>query len=166
MDVFEKMQKISTFIFDIDGVFTDGGLLVDSDGELLREMDSKDGFSVRLAIDKGYNILIISGAENQSIIKRFSNLGIKEIHLKIKDKFNLFKSLCNSGKIDAEKVMYVGDDLLDLELLKNVFLSAAPNDACHEILETVDFISSKNGGEGCIRDVIEKVLMSQGKWQL
>ncbi len=164
MDVHEKFQKITTMIFDVDGVFTDGMLIVTENGDMLRSMNARDGYAVKRAIDQGFRIVIITGGDSIGVEKRFRKLGVKYIFLKTKDKLAKYKSFIEEHDISNDEVLYVGDDILDLELMHYVFLPACPHDACHEILAMAEFISNFDGGRGCVREIIEKVLSSQNKW--
>jgi 3-deoxy-D-manno-octulosonate 8-phosphate phosphatase (KDO 8-P phosphatase) len=164
MDVHEKLQKINTMIFDVDGVFTDGSLLVTEQGELLRIMDAKDGYAVKRAVLNGFRIVIITGGDSNGVKIRFNKLGVTDVFMEISDKLKKYNEFISENNILHESVLYMGDDILDIELMQNVFLAACPKDACHEALEIADFISDSNGGKGCVREIIEKVLSSQDKW--
>ena len=164
MNVFEKMLKIKNLIFDIDGVFTDGSVLLTPDGDLLRTMNSKDGFSIRKAVDVGLNVVFISGGDSESIKLRFEKLGVKHIYLAVSDKLSKFNELSEKYGFKADESLYMGDDILDLDLLKNVLLPVCPSDAAHEVVEICDYITEKPGGKACVREIVEKVLTIQNKW--
>ena len=164
MDVHEKLQKITTMIFDVDGVFTDGSLLVTDQGELLRTMNAKDGYAVKIAIQNGFRIVIITGGDSNGVKIRFNKLGVKDVFMEISDKLKKYNEFIEAKNIQRDTILYMGDDILDIELLQNVFLPACPKDACHEALDVAEFISGSNGGKGCVREIIEKVLTSQNKW--
>ena len=164
MDVFEKLQKIRTMIFDVDGVFTDGTMLIAEDGHMLRFMDAKDGYAVKWAVKNAYRIVIITGGDSYGVKIRFKNLGVDDVFLEAHDKVAVYDQFVNDNDIPYESVMYMGDDLLDLPLMRRVFLPACPSDACHELMEVAEFISSLDGGKGCVREIIEKVMTSQDKW--
>lgn len=165
MNTYDKFEKIETLIFDVDGVWTSGDLLVTEDGELLRTMNAKDGYAAKIAVDAGYNVIIISGGLSEGVRKRLTRLGISEVHIGVRDKIKLFDSLVSQQKIDPSTSLYVGDDIPDRDVMQRVLLPCAPNDAVHEILEISEYISPLNGGKGCVRDIIERVMRSQGKWQ-
>jgi len=164
MDVHEKFQKISTLIFDVDGVFTDGTLIVTENGYMLRAMNAKDGYAIKKALDEDFRIAIITGGDSLGVEKRFLKLGVKDVFLKVADKVSVYNKYVKENNLKEDEIMYMGDDILDLELLKKVFLSVCPKDACHEVLEISDFISDFNGGKGCVREIVEKILVSQNKW--
>lgn len=158
------MQKIDTFVFDVDGVLTDGTLSIFPDGELIRKMCARDGYAIKLAQEKGYNICVITGGENLMVFQRLKNLGIKNIYLKSNNKIETFNCYCVSEKISPEKVLYMGDDIPDIEVMQSVLFPCSPKDAVNEVKSISKYISSKEGGKGCVRDVIEQTMKIQGKW--
>jgi 3-deoxy-D-manno-octulosonate 8-phosphate phosphatase (KDO 8-P phosphatase) len=160
----KKLNHITTFIFDIDGVLTDGKVYITNEGNLLRTMHTKDGFAIKTALKQGYNVAIISGAQDENVIRRLKDLKIPDIFIKIQNKLPVFEQYLKDKNLSAEEVLFMGDDIPDLPLLQRVGLSAAPKDAVQEVLGTVDYISHKKGGHTCVRDVIEQVLRVQGKW--
>jgi len=160
----ELMPNITTFIFDIDGVLTDGMVTIFPDGELVRHMNVKDGFALKVAKNLGYKICIISGGTNNSVKLRLNGLGIDQIYLGAKDKVEIFKDYCTLHKINPLNVLYMGDDLPDYDVMQLVGLSSCPKDASPEIQQISKYISQKKGGKGCVRDVIEQVLKVQDKW--
>lgn len=165
MNVLAEFKKITTFIFDIDGVLTDGTVLVLRDGLQARQMHVKDGFGIQMAIRHGYNVFVISGGISDESKKRLEYLGLKEIHLGIHDKTKFVTELLKNKKIKWEEVLYMGDDLPDAALMSKVGVSCCPADAINELKGIVKYISSINGGWGCVRDVIEKVLKVNGHWR-
>ena len=160
----KKLNHITTFIFDIDGVLTDGTVHITSTGDLMRTMHTKDGFAVKVALKKGYKVAIISGARDANVITRLTYLGIKDVFISIDNKLPVFEKYLKDNHLTPTEVLYMGDDIPDIPLLKKAGLSAAPRDAVQEVLDTVDYISHKKGGKTCVRDVIEQVLRVQGKW--
>ena len=164
MNYKEKLNHIKTFIFDVDGVLTDGKILLHHSGEQIRIMNVKDGMAIREAIKKGYLVAIISGGKSQGLIKRFKHLKINDIYLACDDKKDALSDLMHIHKLDSQSVLYMGDDINDLEVMKEVGLRSCPHDAVPEIKAIADYISLKNGGQGCVRDVIEQTLKVQGKW--
>lgn len=158
------MNDITTFVFDVDGVLTDGSVFITNDGEMLRTMNIKDGYAMKTAIDCGYNVCIISGGKNEGVRIRLQNLGIKDIHLGCPDKIETFNNYTALYAINPEQVLYMGDDIPDYQVMNLVGLPTCPQDACAEIKSISKYISHKNGGKGAVRDVIEQVLKVQGKW--
>jgi 3-deoxy-D-manno-octulosonate 8-phosphate phosphatase (KDO 8-P phosphatase) len=160
----EKLKNVKAFIFDIDGVFSNT-FLVERDAELLRFMNAKDGFAVRYAVDNGYRVGLITGGISKSVQIRFNLLGISDIYLGSSKKIHDFIDFCNKYSLKPGEILYMGDDLPDYEILKTTqVISTCPADAVREILEICDYVSDKNGGEGCVRDVVEQVLRAQERW--
>lgn len=164
----EKFRKIKAVAFDVDGVITDGGILAMPDGDLLRVFDAKDSFGIRMAKMNGLHTCIITGGSSESIVKRFSVCGIdqEDIYLHSRIKINDFNDFCTKHLLKPEEVMYFGDDLPDIPVLKACGIGVAPADAAEEVKEIADYVSPYNGGHGCVRHTIEMVLKSQDRWQL
>lgn len=165
MDVLPAFKQITTFIFDVDGVLTDGSVLVLENGLQARRMSIKDGFALQLAIKCGYRIVIVSGSSPSPVVDRLNQLGITEIHMSVLDKKSFITSYIESNKLMKAEVLFMGDDLPDLPAMSIVGLSCCPADAAPEIIKNVQYISPANGGYGCARDVIEKVLKPNDHWK-
>ncbi|MFZ1529129.1 MAG: HAD hydrolase family protein [Ferruginibacter sp.] len=165
MNVLAGFKNIKLFVLDADGVLTDGSLLIFEDGQQVRRMNIKDGYALQLAIKKGYRILVISGAKSKAIKKRLSLLGIKDAFFGVEDKVKLMLNYISKFRFEKEQVLYMGDDMPDLECMKMAGLATCPADAVPEIKEIAQYISPLNGGQGCVRDIIEKVLKLNGHWQ-
>jgi 3-deoxy-D-manno-octulosonate 8-phosphate phosphatase (KDO 8-P phosphatase) len=159
-----NLQKIKAFAFDVDGVFTDGSLLVDNEGHFIRIYNAKDGYAVRQAILKGYHIAIITGGMAASIEHRFRDLGVDDVFLGSENKIHDFNEFCARHNISADEVLCMGDDIPDIEIMNASGVSACPADAVNEVKNAANYISYFNGGRGCVRDVIEQALKIQGKW--
>lgn len=160
----EILNDITTFVFDIDGVLTDGSLQVTSEGFLIRTMNVKDGFALKQAINQGYELLFISGGTNEGVRTRLKDLGITNIHLGIQDKVECLEEFLDVYDISTKNVAYMGDDVPDLYPMKLVALPTCPQDAVPEVKAVAKYISHRNGGDACARDLIEQVLKAQGKW--
>jgi len=160
----EYLHKITTFIFDVDGVFTDGSLHITTQGEMHRVMNVKDGYAVKAALDAGYKVCIISGGTDEGVRKRLQTLGVQDVFLGAHDKITFLNDYCAKNDIDVKNILYMGDDIPDYPVLKKVGLPTCPQDAVMEVKEVSKYISHKKGGKGCVRDVIEQVLKVQGKW--
>ncbi len=160
----EYLVDITTFIFDVDGVLTDGTITVTTNGEMLRRMNIKDGFALKTAVDAGFNVCIISGGSNEGVRKRLAGLGIKDIYLGAHNKIEQLNDYLSNYNIKTESVLYMGDDIPDYPVMKLAGLPCCPQDAAPEIKAISKYISHKNGGKGAVRDVIEQVLKVQGKW--
>ena len=152
---------------DVDGVLTDGKILLLESLEMARTMHVKDGYAMQLAVKKGYQIVIISGAtDGGAVSNRLKKLGINEVHQGIKDKSTLLSTIINKGEFTKEQVLFIGDDIPDYQAMKLVGLACCPADAVSEIISISNYISPFKGGEGCVRDIIEKVLKLNGHWDL
>jgi len=160
----EYLKNITTFILDVDGVLTDGSLTITSTGDMLRTMNVKDGYALKQALNKGYNICVISGGTNEGVRKRLENLGFTDIFLGAHDKLVPFKKFLLDKNIKSENVLYMGDDIPDIPVMKLVGLPACPQDAVQEVKKISHYISHKKGGKGCVRDVIEQVLKVKTDW--
>lgn len=160
----ELMNEITTFILDVDGVLTDGTIHVTETGEMLRSMNIRDGYAMKAAIENGYTVCIISGGSNEGVRVRLRNLGITDIHLGVSDKVETFKEFIDIYNIKPEQVLYMGDDIPDFHVMKLVGLPTCPQNAAPEIKTISKYISHKDGGKGCVRDVIEQVMKVQHKW--
>src|SRR5688572_3233238 len=161
----EKLKGIKTFIFDVDGVLTNGMLLVMPDGEFLRSMNIKDGYAMQLAIKKGYLIVVISGGHSTGVPVRLQRLGIQEVHMGVSDKNAVFQSILSKYNLDTSNILYMGDDIPDIEVLKQCGVPCCPLDAVNEIKSNCIYVSHKNGGDGCVRDIIEQVMRLHGTWE-
>lgn len=160
----EYLQHIKCFIFDVDGVLTDGTVKVTTDGEMFRTMNVKDGYALKTAIEQGFEVCIISGGTNEGVRVRLQNLGIKNIYLGTHQKTDTLEEFIAEHKINPENILYMGDDIPDYEIMNEIGLPTCPRDAVSEIKAISKYISHKKGGKGCVRDVIEQVLKVQGKW--
>ena len=164
----DRLKKIKAFVFDVDGVLTDGGILSTIDGELYRTFDSKDGFGFRMAYMHGYHLAIISGGSSESIRLRFRTCGVKpeDIYLNSRKKMDDFEHFCSRHGLTPDQVMYFGDDLPDIPVMQVCGCGVCPQDAVDEVKEIADYISPKPGGKGCAREAIERVMKIQGTWEL
>lgn len=160
----EIMPEITTFIFDVDGVLTNGMLHISETGELTRQMNIKDGYALKTAVSKGYHVCVISGGNNEGVKKRLEELGIKDIHLGTRKKIEKYQTFINKYKLKPHQILYMGDDIPDYPVMKLVGLPTCPLDAAPEIQNISSYISQKKGGLGCVRDVIEQVLRVRGDW--
>ncbi len=160
----EYLNHITTFIFDVDGVLTDGTITITTTGEQLRRMNIKDGYAMKTAVDAGYNVCIISGGSNEGVRKRLQGLGIKDIYLGAHNKVIQYEEYVNNYNLKADEIIYVGDDIPDHPVMSLVGLPCCPQDAAIEIKAISKYISHKKGGKGCVRDIIEQVMKVQGKW--
>jgi 3-deoxy-D-manno-octulosonate 8-phosphate phosphatase (KDO 8-P phosphatase) len=164
MNYLEQFKSVKTFIFDVDGVLTNSQLLVTEAGELLRFMNVRDGYAIKKAVRAGYRVCIITGGASEGVVKRLEGLEVNDIFWGVSDKVEVFLSYVRSNQLETGAILYMGDDLPDYEVMRLVGLPACPADAAQEILEVAQYISPKKGGEGAVRDVIEKVLKLNDEW--
>lgn len=160
-------SKIKALTFDVDGVMTDGGLLCLDDGNFLRVFDAKDSFGLRMAQMAGIHLAVITGGTSPSIVSRFIKCGVPkdDIYLHSRDKMQDFRFFCEKHGLSPEEVIYVGDDLPDLAVIEAAGIGVTPADGVPEAKAVADFVSEYPGGKGCIRDLTERILKAQGKWQ-
>ena len=164
MNVLEYFKEVSTFVFDLDGVLTDGTVLVLNDGLQARQMHVKDGLALQMALKNGYNVIIISGGISEPVIRRLQKLGVTEVYFDIKDKLLFLDEYLTNRRLGWHEVLFMGDDIPDLLAMKESGLPCCPADAVPEIKSISRYIAALPGGKGCVREVIEKVLKLQGHW--
>ena len=164
----ERILNIKAFVFDVDGVLTDGGILADLSGELYRVFDAKDSMAIRMAVMKGFHLAIITGGRSESIRQRFVSCGINEedVYLGSRAKIEDFEDFCSRHGLDPEEVMYFGDDLPDIPVMQACGCGVCPFDAVDEVREIADHISTRPGGKGCARETLQAVMEAQGLWHL
>jgi 3-deoxy-D-manno-octulosonate 8-phosphate phosphatase (KDO 8-P phosphatase) len=158
-----KLNHIDTFIFDVDGVLTDGKVYF-LENEIMRALNSKDGYALQYACKMGYQIFIITGGYSEDLKRRMLELGIKEVHLRSSNKLKVYQELKSKYNISDQQVLYMGDDIPDIPVLKEAGVSSCPQDAAIDVKENVDYQSPYDGGKACVRDVIEQTLRVQNKW--
>jgi 3-deoxy-D-manno-octulosonate 8-phosphate phosphatase (KDO 8-P phosphatase) len=163
-NIYDKLQEIKTFVFDVDGVFTDNSILITESGELLRKMNVRDGYAIKVALQEHYNIAIITGGSSKGVIQRFSRLGIDKIFSGIRDKKSVLSQLIKEQGISPASILYMGDDLIDIECLQLAGLACCPKNAEAAVIPHAAYVCQKMGGDGCVREVIQMVLESQQKW--
>ncbi len=166
MTLLSRFKQITTFILDIDGVMTDGTVYLLEDGQQVRGMSTRDGYALQLAIKKGYRIMAISGGNSYAVTLRLNKLGVAGVHLNVHDKKQVLLDYIQQHQLNRNEILYMGDDIPDYSVMLEVGLPCAPADAVEEIKKIALYISSVNGGRGCVRDVIEKVLKLNGHWEL
>jgi len=160
----ELLKHITTLIFDYDGVFTDGKILITVNGDQLRTANVKDGYALQLARKKGYRIAVISGGTSDSVVKRMHGLNITDVFIRVNHKIDVFHEYLANNKLKREEVLFMGDDIPDLHIMREAGVAVCPADAAEEIKSVAHYISHQKGGEGCVRDILEQVMKVQGKW--
>lgn len=164
MSLLQLFKQVTTFVFDVDGVLTDGTLTVLPNGLMARKMNVKDGYALQLAVKRGYNVAVISGGASEEVAERLGKLGVKEVYMRVIDKVSVLENYLSTKNISWQQTLYMGDDIPDLKVMKMAGVACCPADAVAEIKEVSAYISHLNGGYGCARDVIEKVLKLRGDW--
>lgn len=162
--ILEQMERVRAFVFDMDGVLTDGTLWLPGDGQWVRRMHIRDGYAIQLAVRKGYRVCVISGSDAPPVSERLSRLGVGEVHMMVKDKRTVLQDFMQRTGISAEQVLYMGDDVPDISVMKICGIAACPHDAAQDVMSVAQYVSPLNGGAGCVRDVIERVLRQQDQW--
>lgn len=166
MNILSRLKLIKALVFDMDGVLTDGTLLIEPDGQWLRKMDIKDGYALQLALKSGYKVAVISGSESLAVQQRLNKLGITDVFMKVNDKETILKEYLLTNNIPINNTLFMGDDIPDYKCMVIAGFGCCPSDAAVEIKQISSYISPKHGGKGCVRDVIEKVLKLNNKWPL
>ena len=160
----EEIALCDTFVFDVDGVMTDGGIVPTADGDLIRRYDAKDGYALAYAIRMGYRICIISGGRGRMLENRLRLLGVKDFYLDCMDKIATMRGYFAREGDDPQHTIYMGDDIPDLECMREVGIPVCPADAAAEVIEASRYVSEFPGGHGAVRDIIEQVLRARGDW--
>lgn len=164
MNVLELFSPIKTFVFDVDGVMTDGTLQIMENGEFSRRMHIRDGYALQLAVKMGYRVIVISGGNAKPVVKRLKGLGINDIFMGVSDKQTVLTDYLDENELQRETTLYMGDDIPDYSAMQMVGLPVCPSDAAPEIKAICKYVSPFKGGTGCVRDVIEKVLKLNNQW--
>lgn len=160
----ELLNHVTTFVFDVDGVMTDGTILLIPGEEPVRSFHSKDGYALQLALKKGFRIAIITGGKSQSVKDRLQALGITDIWMNASDKKDAMEELFMAYDLKREEVLYMGDDIPDYQALEMAGVACTPADGAQEIKAICDYVSQRQGGKGCVRDIIEQTLKVQNNW--
>ncbi len=160
----ELLKNITTLIFDYDGVFTNGTVLLTESGDQLRTANVKDGYALQLAVKKGYRIAVISGGKSESMRKRMYGLKITDIFIGVEHKIQIYRDYLEKHQLKSNEVLFMGDDIPDFQIMKEVGVATCPSDAAEEIKALAHYISHFKGGDGCVRDIVEQVMKIQGKW--
>lgn len=164
MNILAQFSQISTLILDVDGVLTNSQVLITEQGHLLRSMSVRDGYAIACAIKAGLHIAIITGGKSEGTTQRLKNLGITDIYTNARYKPDAFDELVLTYNLNKENILYMGDDIPDIAVMQQVGLPTCPTDATPEVKAICKYISPYKGGEGCVRDVIEKILKLKNQW--
>lgn len=164
MNELERFHQITTFIFDVDGVLTNSQLLVLEDGKLLRQMNVRDGYAIKRALQVGYRVCVITGGKSMGVVERLQALGVVDVYYGVSDKVEVYRDFMDLYELDDAEVLYMGDDIPDYAVMRLVGFPACPADACAEIVGLSTYVSDRGGGAGAVRDVIERRLRLAGQW--
>ena len=160
----EELKEVKAFVFDVDGVLSKDTTPLNEEGDPVRTANVKDGYAIRNALRNGFEVAIITGGFIERVKLRYQKLGVKYYYENINDKMECLRDFLDKTKINQQNILYMGDDLVDYQIMKNIGLPTCPIDAAPEIKEISKYISDKKGGEGCVRDVVEQVLRAHGNW--
>ena len=160
----EDIARVEAIVLDVDGVMTDGGIIPTPDGDFIRRYNAKDGYAIASAIREGLKVCIISGGRGRMLENRLQMLGVTRYYLNCMDKVTVIREFAADYNIDLENVIYMGDDIPDLECMRLVGVPVCPSDAAMEVVEASRYISEFNGGHGAVRDIIEQVMRAQNIW--
>lgn len=160
----ELLKNIKALAFDVDGVLSDGTYMLMPDGDFVRTFNMKDSIAMKLAVKSGYHLCVITGGASKAVKERLNRLGVKDVYLRTETKLEAMKEFVTTYELKMDEVLYMGDDLVDFEVMTRVGIATCPKDAVDEIKQICMYVSDKEGGKGCVRDIIEQVMKVQGKW--
>jgi len=160
----EKLQHIKILIMDVDGVMTDGRIIINDDGRETKNFDVRDGHGIKLVQRYGIEVVLLTGCQSEVVKHRANELGIKEVHQKIFNKKEVFVEILQKNNLNADQAAFIGDDIIDIPVLKEAGFSATVADAIDIVKKTVDYVTKNKGGRGAVREVCEMLLQAQGRW--
>ncbi len=161
----EKLKKIKMLILDVDGVLTDGRIIMDDSGRETKHFDVRDGHGIKMVQRYGIKIVLLTGRQSEVVKHRARDLGIKEIYQKAFNKKEVLENILRKHRLDSGDVAFLGDDIIDIPVLKAVGFSAAVADALDVVKKSVDYVSKYNGGRGAVREICELIMQAQGHWE-
>jgi len=161
----QKLKNITTVILDFDGVLTDGTVFLMPPTEFVRTMNVRDSFAIQFAVKKGLRLAIITGGNNTVVKERMHYLGVTDVFLQAQDKLSVYEEYKKTNKLNDSEILYMGDDMPDLAVMKKAGIAIAPNDAVDEVKSVSSYISPFKGGHGCVRDILEQILKIKGQWE-
>ena len=160
----EDIARVKALVFDVDGVFTDGKITVTPDNQFVRSYNAKDGFGMKVLTSRGYRVAIITGGRGSSLLERFRMLGVEDVYTDCFEKGKALEDFVARKGLKYEEILYMGDDIPDIEPMSRVGVPVCPADAAVDVIRAARYVSACKGGEGCVRDIIEQVMRSQGTW--
>ena len=163
-EILDRAKKIELLLLDVDGVLTDGHLILSNEGAELKSFHARDGLGIRMAQRGGLMIGLVSGRESKVVIDRAEELYITEVHQRVYDKLEKFREILQRLKLKPEQVCFMGDDLVDMQVMRAVGFAAAPADAIKQVRAIAHYVASRDGGAGCVRELVDLLLQATGKW--
>ena len=160
----EDVARVEAFVFDVDGVMTDGGIIPTPEGDFIRRYNAKDGYAIAYALREGFKVCVISGGRGKMLENRLTMLGVTNMYLNCMNKVEALEEFLAENDLDRQSVIYMGDDIPDLECMMRVGIPVCPADAAMEVVEASRYVSEYNGGHGAVRDIVEQVLRAKGCW--
>ena len=160
----EDIACVEAIVLDVDGVMTDGGITPTPDGDFIRRYNAKDGYAIAAALREGIKIFVISGGRGEMLRRRLEMLGVTRTYLNCMDKVGAIEEIVRLYGLNAKNIIYMGDDIPDLECMRMVGIPVCPADACMEVVEASRYISEFCGGHGAVRDIVEQVMRAKGCW--
>lgn len=160
----EDIAQIEAMVFDVDGVMTDGRIIPTAEGDFIRCYNCKDGYALAYAIRHGYRICIITGGYGAILERRLKMLGVKDYYIDCMDKISTLRAYMTKYDLKPEQVLYMGDDIPDLECMREVGMPVCPANSASEVIEVSRYVSEFDGGQGAVRDIVEQVLRARGDW--
>lgn len=159
-----KLHHVRLLILDVDGVMTDGRIIMDDEGREIKHFNVRDGHGLKILMRYGIDVVLLTGRRSRVVEHRAKDLGISEVHQAIWNKAEAFEQIRNAHGLETHNAAFMGDDIVDIPLLRKVGFSACPADACNEVKSAVDYTAVNNGGHGAVREICEIILQAQGKW--
>ena len=160
----EDVARVEAFVFDVDGVMTDGGIIPTPEGDFIRRYNAKDGYAIAYALREGFKVCVISGGRGRMLENRLTMLGVTKMYLNCMNKVEALEEYLAENDLDRQSVIYMDDDIPDLECMMRVGIPVCPADAAMEVVEASRYVSEYNGGHGAVRDIVEQVLRAKGCW--
>lgn len=160
----QRLSKIKAFVFDVDGVFTNGEIFFINKEQYIRAFNAKDSYALSVALEKGFEVAIITRGNSANVQEVLEKIGVKNVYLGVMNKGEVLKKYISEKKLSTSEILFMGDDIPDFECVKIAGIGSCPRDAVKELREIADYISTFKGGKGAVRDVIEQTLKVQDKW--
>jgi 3-deoxy-D-manno-octulosonate 8-phosphate phosphatase (KDO 8-P phosphatase) len=163
-DLLEKIKSVKVLILDVDGVLTDGGIIIDDEGREIKRFDVRDGHGLKMLMRYNIEVIILTGRTSKAVEHRASDLGIKEVYQGAKNKLEVFEEILRKRHINGANTAFIGDDVVDVPVLRRVGFSATVADAAEDVKKVVDYVLKKPGGRGAVREICEIILKAKGNW--